>query len=140
MKTVLEIQFVESQIVLILSIQPMQTVVRAKVFFLECFHVLFKFMYSFKIYQTLQLFLKGKEVNEDEIVPTDDMLFTKGQLNAARDGILLFTKWGNEKGESLANTVVPYSFDSGISKKERRIVTNAVKKFNIDLKGCIHIV
>ena len=88
----------------------------------------------------LHMFLKGKEVNEDEIVPTDDMLFTKGQLNAARDGILLFTKWGNEKGESLANTVVPYSFDSGISKKERRIVTNAVKKFNVDLKGCIYIV
>ena len=88
----------------------------------------------------LHMFLIGKEVNEDEIVPTDDMLFTKGQLNAARDGILLFTKWGNEKGESLTNTVVPYLFDSGISKKERRIVTNAVKRFNIDLKGCIQIV
>ena len=88
----------------------------------------------------LHMFLIGKEVNEDEIVPTDDMLFTKGQLNAARDGILLFTKWGNEKGESLTNTVVPYSFDSGISKKERIIVANAVKRFNIDLKGCIKIV
>ena len=84
------------------------------------------------------MFLIGKEVNEDEIVPTDDMLFTKGQLNAARDGILLFTKWGNEKGGSLA--VVPYSFDSGISENERRIVTNAVNKFNNDLKGCIQIV
>ena len=94
----------------------------------------------FFFHLTLHIFLKGKEVNEDEIVPTDDMLFTKGQLNAARDGILLFTKWGNEKGESFPNTVVPYSFDSGISKNERRIFTNAVKKFNNDLKGCIHIV
>ena len=94
------------------------------------------------VYVLFNLFciLLGKEVNKDEIVPKDDMLFTKGQLNAARDGILLFTKWGNEKGESLTNTVVPYSFDSGISKKERRIVTNAVKRFNIDLKGCIQIV
>ena len=86
------------------------------------------------------MFLKGKEVNEDEIVPTDDMLFTMGQLNAARDGILLFTKWGNEKGESLANTVVPYSFDSAISKNQRGIVKQAVKRFNTDLKGCIHMV
>ena len=85
------------------------------------------------LHQKLHMFLTGKEVNEDEIVPTDDMLFTKGQLYAARDGILLFTKWGNEKGKTLANTVVPYSFDSGISNKERRIVTNAVKKFNIDI-------
>ena len=46
----------------------------------------------------------------------------------------------NFSGESLINAVVPYSFDSGISKKERQIVSNAVKKFNIDLKGCIHIV
>ena len=94
------------------------------------------------VYVLFNLFciLLGKEVNKDEIVPKDDMLFTKGQLNAARDGILLFTKWGNEKGESLTNTVVPYSFDSGISKKERRIVTNAVKRFNIVLKGCIQIV
>ena len=94
------------------------------------------------VYVLFNLFciLLGKEVNKDEIVPKDDMLFTKGQLNAARDGILLFTKWGNEKGESLAKTVVPYSFDFGISKKERGIFTNAVKKFNIDLKGCIHIV
>ena len=98
-------------------------------------------LFDFFLHQMLlHMFLIGKEVNEDEIVPTDDMLFTKGQLNAARDGILLFTKWGNEKGESLTNTVVPYSFDSGISKKERRIVTNAVKRFNIDLKGCIQIV
>jgi hypothetical protein len=97
-------------------------------------------LFDFFLHQILHMFLIGKEVNEDEIIPTDDMLFTKGQLNAARDGILLFTKWGNEKGESLANTVVPYSFDSGISKKEKGIVTNAVKKFNIDLKGCIHIV
>ena len=73
------------------------------------------------------MFLTGKEVNEDEIVLTDDMLLTKGQLNAARDGILLFTKWGNEKGESLAKTVVPYSFDSGISNKEKPIVTNPRK-------------
>ena len=94
------------------------------------------------VYVLFNLFciLLGKEVNKDEIVPKDDMLFTKGQLNAARDGILLFTKWGNEKGESLINAVVPYSFDSEISKKERQIVSNAVKKFNIDLKGCIHIV
>ena len=94
------------------------------------------------VYVLFNLFciLLGKEVSKDEIVPKDDMLFTKGQLNAARDGILLFTKWGNEKGESLTNTVVPYSFDSGISIKERSIVKNAVKRFNIDLKGCIKIV
>ena len=86
------------------------------------------------------MFLKGKEVNEDEIVPTDDMLFTKGQLNAARDGMLYFNKWVNEKGEyKLANTVVPYSFDSEISKNQRGIVKQAVKRFNTDLKGCIHI-
>ena len=86
------------------------------------------------------MFLKGKEVNEDEIVPTDDMLFTKGQLYAARDGILIFNKWGNEKGKSLTNTVVPYLFDSGISQIQRRIFTNAVKTFNKDLNGCIRIV
>jgi hypothetical protein len=78
-------------------------------------------------------------VNEDEIVTRDDMLFTKGQLNAARDGILLYTKWGNEKGEQFAKTVVPYSFDSGISKNERETVKKAIKRFNIDLKGCINI-
>ena len=89
----------------------------------------------------LHMFLIGKEVNEDEIVLTDDMLFTKGQLNAARDGMLYFNKWVNEKGEyKLADTVVPYSFGSEMSKKEESIVKNAVKKFNTDLKGCIHIV
>ena len=89
----------------------------------------------------LHMFLIGKEVNEDEIVITDDMLFTKGQLNAARDGMLYFNKWVNEKGDyKLANTVVPYSFDSAISKNHRGIVKQAVKRFNTDLKGCIHIV
>ena len=94
------------------------------------------------VYVLFNLFciLLGKEVNKDEIVPKDDMLFTKGQLNAARDGILLFTKWGNEKGESLTNTVVPYLFDSGISQRQRRIFKNAVTTFNKDLNGCIHIV
>ena len=86
------------------------------------------------------MFLIGKEVNEDEIVPTDDMLFTKGQLNAARDGILLFTKWGNEKGISLTNSVVPYSFDSGISQAQRKTFTKAVNRFNKVLTGCIRIV
>ena len=94
------------------------------------------------VYVLFNLFciLLGKEVNKDEIVPKDDMLFTKGQLNAARDGILLFTKWGNEKGESLTNTVVPYLFDSGISQRQRRIFKNAVTTFNKDLNGCIRIV
>ena len=89
------------------------------------------------------MFLIGREVNEDDTVPLDDMLFTKGQLYAARDGILYFNKWVNEKGEiTLPNTVVPYSFDSKskISVKEKGVFKEAVKKFNKDLKGCIHIV
>ena len=84
-------------------------------------------------------FSKGKEVNENATVPRDDMIFTVGQLNAARDGILIFNKWDNEKGEGSAKAVLPYQFDSTINKDEQLIVRSVIQRFNKDMKSCLEI-
>jgi hypothetical protein len=84
-------------------------------------------------------FSKGKEVNENATVPRDDMIFTVGQLNAARDGILIFNKWDNEKGEGSAKAVLPYQFDNKINKDEQLIVKSVIQRFNKDMKTCLEI-
>ena len=88
---------------------------------------------------TLFCFSKGKEVNENATVPRDDMIFTIGQLNAARDGNLIFNKWDNEKGEGSAKAVLPYQFDSTINKDEQLIVRSVIQRFNKDMKSCLEI-
>ena len=84
-------------------------------------------------------FFKGKEVNENATVPRDDMIFTYGQLNAARDGILIFNKWDNEKGEGSAMAVLPYQFDNKMNKDEQLIVKSVIQRFNNDMKNCLEI-
>ena len=84
-------------------------------------------------------FSKGKEVNENATVPRDDMIFTIGQLNAARDGLLIFNKWDNEKGEGSTKAVLPYQFDSTINKDEQLIVRSVIQRFNKDMKSCLEI-
>ena len=81
----------------------------------------------------------GKEVNEYATVPRDDMIFTLGQLNAARDGILIFNKWDNEKGEGSAKAVLPYQFDNKLNKDEQLIVKSVIQRFNNDMKSCLEI-
>ena len=88
---------------------------------------------------TLFCFSKGKEVNENATVPRDDMIFTVGQLNAARDGILIFNKWDNEKGEGSAKAVLPYQFDNKLNKDEQLIVKSVIQRFNNDMKSCLEI-
>ena len=84
-------------------------------------------------------FFKGKEVNDNATVPRDDMIFTYGQLNAARDGILIFNKWDNEKGEGSAKAVLPYQFDNKMNKDEQLIVESVIQRFNNDMKSCLEI-
>ena len=67
------------------------------------------------------------------------MIFTIGQLNAARDGILIFNKWDNEKGEGSAKAVLPYQFDNKINKDEQLIVKSVIQRFNKDMKTCLEI-
>ena len=78
-------------------------------------------------------------MNENATVARDDMIFTNGQLNAARDGILTFNKWDNEKGEGSAKAVLPYQFDSTINKDEQLIVRSVIQRFNKDMKSCLEI-
>ena len=78
-------------------------------------------------------------MNENATVARDDMIFTNGQLNAARDGILIFNKWDNEKVEGSAKAVLPYQFDSKINKDEQLIVKSVIQRFNNDMKNCLEI-
>ena len=67
------------------------------------------------------------------------MIFTYGQLIAARDGISTIKKWDNEKGEGLAKAVLPYQFDNKMNKDEQLIVKSAIQRFNNDMKSCLEI-
>ena len=78
-------------------------------------------------------------MNENATVARDDMIFTNGQLNAARDGILIFNKWDNEKGEGSAKAVLPYQFDTKMNKDEQLIVRSVIQRFNKDMKSCLEI-
>ena len=78
--------------------------------------------------------------DENGLYHIGDMMLTKDQLNQLFGGLsyVPLQARGNESYR-WPNGIIPYDFSPIISKKDRKLIRNAIQDMNNKLAGCVYI-